>query len=285
MFPYLGRPRGAKPRATAVIPLADVPRNDGRMINFSVRAKLAAADPSFTTGFAFGGVGTGGVKPLPIRAVGPSLAPLGTADPLPDPAITVMNGKVRVAANDNWYAEDGPTLSSAFIQVGAFPFLSNTSRDAAVLFNPTIISLASYTIEVRGNGTSGVVLAELCDAIPKNACTLTTPRLINFSVLKQIAVDENLTTGLFIGGATSQRVLVRAVGPTLGTAFGVGGAMANPKIELFDSSRKLIASNRGWDGGAKLATTIRNVGAFKLPDGSTDAVVLIALPPVATTCK
>jgi hypothetical protein len=153
------------------------------------------------------------------------------------------------------------------------------SRDAAVAFNPTIAAHASYTVEVRGNGTTGRVLAEIYDATPNGSYTRTTPRLINVSVLKQLAAGDRLVAGFVMGGALPQQVVVRAVGPTLSAAFGVGDAMADPKIELFDDAHKLIASNHGWGGGPKLAQAFSVVGAFKLPEKSRDAALVVTLKP------
>lgn len=233
----------------------------------------------FTVGAVIGSAGTSGVKPLVIRAVGPSLAPLGINDGLPDPELVVTNGPLQVAANDNWASDGAATLSATFAEVGAFALVSENSRDAAVAFNPTITSTTSYTVEVRGHGTTGTVLAELYDATSNRVYTRTTPRLINFSVLKQISAGDILTAGFFIGGTTPQKLLVRAIGPTLGTAFGLTGTSTDPKIDLFDGNRVLVASNNDWSGGEQLATTFRNVGAFQLPTDSRDAALIITLKP------
>jgi hypothetical protein len=123
------------------------------------------------------------------------------------------------------------------------------------------------------------VLAEIYDATPPGTHTRTTPRLLNFSVLKKIPAGEMLTAGFVIGGATSRQVLVRAIGPTLGTEFGLTGTLADPKIELFDANRKAIAENNDWGGGARLVTISSNVGAFKLPPSSKDATVVVTLAP------
>ena len=279
VFDYLGRPRGAKPRATAVVPLAAIPSTAGRLVNVSVRTRLRAADSTFIVGAVIGGTGTSGVKPLIIRAIGPSLAPLGIPDELPDPEFVVMNGPLQVAANDNWSGDGAAALRAKFAEVGAFALMSETSRDAAVAFNPMITSTTTYTVEVRGRGTTGTVLAEIYDATPNRVYTRATPRLINFSVLKRISAGDVLTAGFFIGGTTPQKLLVRAIGPTLGTAFGVTGTSTDPKIDLFDGNRVLVASNNDWSGGERLATTFRNVGAFQLPGDSRDAALVITLKP------
>jgi len=51
--------------------------------------------------------------------------------------------------------------------------------------------------------------------------------------------------GFIISGNTEKKVIVRALGPTLGQ-FGVPGVLQNPALDLFDSSNNLIASNDNW---------------------------------------
>lgn len=277
IFDYGGRPGGA-PRRAPLIPLAPPPE-PGRLVNLSVLTRLAADEPSFTIGATLGGAGASGAKPLLVRAAGPSLAPIGVTDGLPDPALAIVQGDSQVAANDNWGSGGAEALNAAFKRVGAFSFMSGVSRDAALAFSPAIRAPTSYTIEVRGNGAAGTVLAEVYDATPPQEYKSRTPRLTNFSVLKRLPADEVLTTGFVIGGATAQRVLVRAIGPTLAPTFGLRSALADPKIELFDHERKLIAHNNDWAGEPKLAAMFTHVGAFTLPDDSKDAALVVMLKP------
>jgi hypothetical protein len=84
-----------------------------------------------------------------------------------------------------------------------------------------------------------------------------------------------------LGGTTARTVLVRGIGPTLGSAFGIPGVMADPKLELFDNATsQKITENNDWGGDSALATTSASVGAFPLASGATkDAVLLVTLPP------
>ena len=105
--------------------------------------------------------------------------------------------------------------------------------------------------------------------------------LMNLSTRATLAAGGVLNPGFVIGGDTSRRVLLRAVGPGLG-AFGVTGVLANPALRLFNGSLQ-VASNNGWDGTAELSATFARVGAFGLPAGSRDAVLLVTLAPGAYT--
>ena len=76
---------------------------------------------------------------------------------------------------------------------------------------------------------------------------------------------------------------VKCIGPAL-TAFGVGGALADPRLELFAFGNPIaIAANDNWDASA--ASAFSQVGAFNLPAGSKDAVLLLTLPPGTYTAQ
>ena len=94
-----------------------------------------------------------------------------------------------------------------------------------------------------------------------------TARLSNLSVRTALGAGQNLIVGFFVDGG-SRSVLVRAAGPAL-TALGVGGAMGDPRLELFNSSGVSVLTNDDWN--ASLAPVFQSVGAFAFPAGSFDA--------------
>ena len=102
--------------------------------------------------------------------------------------------------------------------------------------------------------------------------------LLNISTRAVLAAGQVLNPGFVVGGLISRRVLVRAVGPTLGTAFGVQGSMADPSLIVFRGATQ-IADNNNWGGAADLAVVFAAVGAFALPVASLDAAVLLTLAP------
>ncbi len=113
-------------------------------------------------------------------------------------------------------------------------------------------------------------------------------RLLNLAARAQVGTGADvLIPGFVIGPGAQKTVLIRAVGPTLGV-FGVGGALASPVLTLFDASQQPIASNTRWNTAANVAEirlTAPRVGAFALPDGSADSVVLATLAPGAYTAQ
>lgn len=260
--------------------------NPGRLVNLSILTSINAASPQFTVGTVIGGAGTSGTKPLLVRAAGPALATFGLGGVLSDPRLSLFsdqNTQTPVATNDNWGG--GAALSTAFASVGAFPYASTDSKDAAT-FSETM-SAGGYTVQVSGvGGATGTVIAELYDATRAADFTASTPRLVNVSVLKQIDAGEILTVGFVIGGTTAKQVLVRAIGPTLAAApFNVGGAMADPKVSLF-SGQTVINANDNWGGGSLLSATGSAVGAFAIGNAaSRDASLLATLAPGSYTVQ
>ncbi|MBL9210924.1 MAG: lamin tail domain-containing protein [Opitutaceae bacterium] len=274
---------GTNPRNAADFvrpPVGPVLLQAGRLINLSVLAPLSQGEV-MTIGTVIGGAGTTGTKSIVVRAAGPALTQLGVSGVLPDPRMALINpaGGVTVASNNDWAGD--PALSTAFASVGAFPYAAASSKDAGVSL-PTLAS-SNYTVQVSDVGSgAGTVIAELYDATPSGGFTVTMPRLINVSVLKQINAGTALTAGFVIGGATSRTVLVRAIGPSLeGAPFNVAGVMADPKLELFDNATGAkINENNDWGGTPALSAGFASVGAFALPHSATkDAALLVTLSP------
>jgi hypothetical protein len=243
-----------------------------RLINLSVLTSINTAGDSFTLGYVIGGGGTSGSKPLLIRAVGPSLGALGISGTLSDPRFELFAGATQVSENDNWGGS--ATTANAMAAVGAFAYMGPTSRDAAVVLS---VASGDNSVKISGVGSgTGAVIAEIYDATPATGFTGTTPRLVNVSVLKELGAG--FTAGFVVGGGGTMNVLVRAIGPTLGTAFGAGGAVSDPHLTLY-SGQTAVASNDNWGGGATLASAFSSVGAFALPAGSRDAAVAASLNP------
>ena len=57
--------------------------------------------------------------------------------------------------------------------------------------------------------------------------------------------DNVMIGGFIIDGSTTKKVIIRAIGPSLG-ASGVAGALGNPTLELHDSTGALLQSNDDW---------------------------------------
>lgn len=230
-----------------------IPTN--RLANLSVRTALNSGQTLIV-----GAVVAEGTKGLLLRAAGPALNQFGLSG-LPNPAMDLYTGGSQPAAsNDDWNA----TLAPLFQTAGAFGFVVG-SRDSAL--NPTIGG--AFTVQVKGMG-AGSVLVEAYDLGAE-----TSPRLVNLSARHWVGTGADvLIAGFVVAGNGTKQVLIRAVGPTL-ASFGVTGVLADPQLEVLDSSGRLLASNDDWN--AALSPAFGRVGAFPLVSGSRDAAALVNL--------
>ena len=119
----------------------------------SGRGYVGTGDNVLISGFVVGDVENATVV---VRALGPSLGPLGVSNPLSDPVLTIYDSKgSAIASNDNWQENN----NRIYIQRrGLAP--PNLLESAIVLHLPA----GSYTAIVRGaNGATGNALVEVYD--------------------------------------------------------------------------------------------------------------------------
>jgi uncharacterized protein (DUF1800 family) len=244
-----------------------LPAQESRLSNVSVRTSAGGAD-TLITGFT---IGPGPSKQVLVRAVGPTLGVFGVPGVISDPKLELYNSAgTKIAENDNFNAAD----AAIFASVGAFP-LGAGARDAALV---ATLPTGSYTAQVSGiGGVSGVALVEVYEV--SGGIT----RLVNLSTRAQVGTGSNiLIPGITVAnGSGSRRLLLRAVGPTLGS-FGVPGTLADPKLELYSGTTK-IAENDNWGtpvgataaDAATLSAAFAANGAFALTPGSRDAALLL----------
>jgi hypothetical protein len=110
-------------------------------------------------------------------------------------------------------------------------------------------------------------------------------KLINISTRGVVSATEKLVAG-FVITEQHRRVLVRAVGPTLGQ-FGVTGALADPYVTIYKGALPHYV-NGDWGTrpeATETADAARATGAFARPAGSKDAALVVELPPGAYTVE
>jgi hypothetical protein len=190
-----------------------------------------------------------------------------------------------------------PTISAAPVAQSASAGTSATFTVVAAgggltyqwLFNNTAISgatAASYTlpaVTAANAGSYSVRVTNTAGSVTSTGAVLTvTPAVPSTAYLGNLSIRstagagaETLIVGVSIGGANTsgtKDLLIRAIGPTL-TAFGVGGALADPKLDLYSGQTVLVA-NDNWDAAATPVAVQSAVGAFALAAGSRDAALV-----------
>jgi uncharacterized delta-60 repeat protein len=229
--------------------------------NLSARAHVFTGEQILIGGFIIGGTEN---KMVLIRGLGPSLAGFGVPGPLANPTLSLFDHTATlVATNDNW-----KDMQQAQIQAtGLAP-----SND----FEPAILATLSpgaYTAFLQGKAaTTGIGLAEIYDVDPSVNAQAT-----NLSGRGFVGTGNDvLIGGIIVGGPTGsmQRVLVRALGPSLGSA-GVASPLANPTLSLRDANGNVIANNDNWQDSqqADIAAT------GKAPPNTKESAILALLAP------
>lgn len=191
----------------------------GSVANISTRLSIGRGDNLLITGFIVTGP-TGSTKKVLVRGIGPSTNIDGA---LADPTLELFNAGVVVAQNDNWKTTQTGGLitsdQSGEIQAtGAAP--KNDAESAMIV----TLAPGAYPAQVRGAGdTVGIGIAEAYDlSIASGA------QLANVSTRGNVQTENNIMIGGFIVVNNSVKVIVRALGPSLG----IDGALADPTLEV-----------------------------------------------------
>jgi hypothetical protein len=101
-------------------------------------------------------------------------------------------------------------------------------------------------------------------------------RFANLSVRGFVGTgDQVLIQGITVNGPEPIRALITAKGPSL-TALGVAGALANPRLQLYDSGRRLIATNEDV-GTVSAGSELASIPG--VPTNTVESALIVVLPP------
>ena len=142
------------PTPTSTPTPTPTPTPVAKSLNISTRAKVEVGENVMIGGFIITGEAP---KKVIVRAIGPSLAPLGVNGAVSDPVLELHgpDGSL-IASDDNW--KDNPDQAFLIQASGISP--QNDLESAIV----ATLSPAGYTAIVSGkNGTSGIALVEVYD--------------------------------------------------------------------------------------------------------------------------
>jgi hypothetical protein len=229
--------------------------------NISTRMDVGTGNNVMIAGFIVSGSQS---KTVVVRALGPTLGIYGVANALNDPMLELHNSSgATIATNDDW--QTGSQAS----QITSSGYAPNNSKEPALI---ATLAAGAYTAIVRGyNNSTGVALVEVYELD-----TLST-RLSNISTRGQVGPSQSvLIGGLIISGSTSKKLIVRAVGPSLGSPpFSLSGTLPNPILELHDSSGNLLASNDDWGSGTQAAAI--SASGYQ-PSNAKESAIIATLP-------
>jgi hypothetical protein len=214
----------ATPTPTPTPTATPTPAPATALANISTRLRVETGDNVLFAGFIITGTQP---KKVIIRALGPSTGVIGA---LADPVLELYSGSTLLESNDNWV--DSPN-KQAIIDSTIPP--TNNLESAIV----RSVAPGNYTAIMRGvnNGTGiGVVEAyDLDRTVDSKLANISTRGFVQTG-------DDVLFAGTIVVGQASQKVIIRALGPSTR----VIGAMADPTLELHDSNGALLEANDNW---------------------------------------
>jgi hypothetical protein len=227
-------------------------------LNISTRLKVQTEDNALIAGFIITG---NAAKKVIVCGIGPSLTDVGPL--LADPVLELRgpNGSL-IISNDNWKETQQAEIQNSTV---APP----NDLEAAIV---ATLPPANYTAVLRGkNGTTGIGVVEMYDLDAASDS-----KLANISTrgFVQTGGDVMIAGFIFGNGAASEKVVIRAIGPSL---TGIAVLLADPTLDLHDGNGTLLLSNDNWKDDATQADELRAVGMA--PQNDFEAAIITTLPP------
>ncbi|PYI92889.1 MAG: hypothetical protein DMF03_01655, partial [Verrucomicrobia bacterium] len=234
-----------------------------QLLNISTRGLVGTGDNVMIGGFIITGTAN---KTVLLRAIGPSLSnpPINLTGTLQDPTLSVFNSsQQRIGFSDNWAdASNAQSIPTAL--------QPTNNLESAIL-----ISLApgAYTAIVSGmNNGTGIGLVEVFD-LDSNPVS----KLSNISTRGLVETGDSVLIGGFvISGAVSDKVVVRAIGPSLASSpINLANVLQNPSLGLFNDQGTRVQFNDDWQSDQRdeiIATGLQ-------PSDNAESVIITTLLP------
>jgi hypothetical protein len=236
--------------------------SSSHLANISTRLNVGVNDDVLIGGFIVRGTVS---KRMILRAIGPSLTGAGVSGAMADPTLELHDSTgATIATNDNWQS------SAQASEISASGLAPRNPLESAII---ATLQPGNYTAIVRGaNNTTGIALVEGYEL------DSTATRLVNISTRGDVGVGNDVLIGGFIvTGSDSKTLMVRALGPSLGTgAHPLPGALVNPVLELHDGSGNLLSSNDDWINSPQHPAIVASGLA---PSNSLESAILTTLSP------
>jgi hypothetical protein len=244
------------------------------LLNISTRLQVGTGDNVLIGGFILTGPGN---KTVILRAIGSSLSGI-IPGAMADPTLELRDDAGNIiGTNDNWKVTNvgGVITGDQFFAIKSSGVAPPNDNESAIIAS---LPPGNYTAVLRGvNDSTGIAVVEGYDLSQARA------RFGNISTRGFVQTGDGAMIGGFIIGNQTMRVVVRAIGPSLGQ-FGVPTPLANPTLELRDSNGSLLDSNDNWktrpDGSSQQAD-IEATGLA--PSNELESAILRSVPPGAYT--
>ena len=251
------------PTPTPTLTPTPTPTPPTVLANISTRLAVGSGNDVGIGGFIVTGTDP---KKVILRAIGPSLSVDGR---LADPTLDLFGPSgVRLASNNNWRSDQRAEIQAS----GVAP--SDNLEAAIVATLPASPNGIAYTAVVSGvNNTTGTGVIEIYDLD-----SAANSKLANISTRGPVQTGDGvLIGGIIVLGSDAQRVIVRALGPSLGKA-GVSNPLSDPTLEMYNGDGSLIAFNDDWRDTQEDEITTTGVP----PTDDLEAAIVATLPGSAS---
>lgn len=219
--------------------------------------------------------------PTPTPSVTPSASPTSTPTATATPTTTPTATPMPTSTVSPTVTPVATATATATASVN--PTATPTASASATATPPataTPTGTASATPTATASVTPTTTPTESATATPTPGASPTEApaQLMNISTRGDVQTGDNVLIGGFIvTGSDPQRVLVRAVGPSMNVnGTPVEGRLMDPILELHDDSGALVATNDNWRDAPNAA----EIGGSKLaPSDDRESAILQPLSP------
>jgi hypothetical protein len=241
-----------------------------------------------------------------VRATQPGNASVDAAIPVNRTFSFTVNGSAPffTSAPEDTFVDVGSVLTLSASALGtptpSFRWekngtpLQNATGGVLTLRSVTVVDAGTYTVTatnaVGSTSASAVITVR---AGPENSGSssdrvMSVGHLTNLAIRGTIKSGESLVAGFVVSGTAAQRILIRALGPTLAASpFNLTGTAPNPQLTVCRGDT-VLRTNDDWfrDSAADhLSVAAAEVGACELAPTSLDAAVMLNLEPGAYTVQ
>jgi len=245
------------------------------LANISTRAFVQTGDNVVIGGFIIEEF-----SEIVIRAIGTELTRYHVPNALANPKLELHDATgALIASNDDWqHTIIGGVIRNDQVQwIRSSGHAPTDPRESAII---ATLAPGNYTAIVRGvNDTRGVGLVEVYDQQhfrDKVLGNLSTRSFVQTG-------DDVMIGGFVVQGSGVKRVIVRAIGPEL-SQHGVPNPLADPILELHNSTGALIAHNDNWMttilGGIITRDQVQDIrNSGHAPTDPSESVIIATLAP------
>ena len=208
-------------------------------------------------------------KKVVVRGMGPSLASVGIANFLADPAVELRSSSgALLQKNDNWRDDQESQIQGTVFQ-------PSDDRESVMI---ATLAPGAYTVLLTGKDQStGVGLVEVYDDD-----TAAASQLANIATRGFVQTGNNVMIAGFMLGVNNgnRSIAVRGRGPSL-AQFGLTHVLADPTLEVHNGNGSIMVSNDDWESDPVSAAQLTANG-LALTDPK-ESGIFVTLPAGAYT--